>query len=435
MAENSPGANLVLPSSSGTIALTSDIPTDVNNITSATTSDGTCDLLVASLSVYPNGGLSLVSSNSGGVVVLNGQQATDARIIAFPDASGTVALTSQTVLKSDYTPAHSILAQQSGTGSPTAVTLGNNTILGRMSGGGSNIAGLSASDARTVMGLGTLATVNGGTGVATALAVNVGSAGAFVVNGGTATNMTLAGTLTINSTTYTYGAGAGAAHLRALQALTVMPEQARIHAAHNTYNGSNQTTNRFWRNLTAYTVTPSVTPSSAATKGTLGEVLSAGTGFTWNNVNGAGNAPLSTPLTVLFVFRPTAESAAAKFRHRNWDVFFESTNQLRLRALTAGNVTNNLVTRTITTSDFVCVGFSGDLNNQRAAVFHNGQVQTGSVALQLATGIAEFDAQIGAGAAGSGGGIEWVAAIVLTGMVDVERLGTLCQEFYNRNVP
>jgi hypothetical protein len=39
-----------------------------------------------------------------------------------------------------------------------------------MSGGGSNIAGLSASDARTVMGLGTLATVNGGTGVATFLA-------------------------------------------------------------------------------------------------------------------------------------------------------------------------------------------------------------------------------------------------------------------------
>jgi hypothetical protein len=98
------------------------------------------------------------------------------------------------VAKSAYTPAHSILAQQSGTGSPTAVTLGNNTILGRMSGGGSAIAGLSPSNARTVLELGTLATVNGGTGVATALAVNVGTAGAFVVNGGTATNMTLAGT-------------------------------------------------------------------------------------------------------------------------------------------------------------------------------------------------------------------------------------------------
>jgi len=127
---------------------------------------------------------------------------TGNRAIAFPDASGTVALTSQlpdlstAVLKSAYTPAHSILAQQSGTGSPTAVTLGNNTILGRKSGGGSNIAGLSASDARTVMGLGTLATVDGGTGVATALAVNTGSAGAFVVKGGTATDMTLAGTTT-----------------------------------------------------------------------------------------------------------------------------------------------------------------------------------------------------------------------------------------------
>jgi hypothetical protein len=187
MAENSPTADLVLPSSSGTIALTSDIPTDVNNITSATTSDGTADLQVASLSVFPNGQLALASSNSGGVVVQNGQQATDARIIAFPDASGTVALTSQTVLKSDYTPAHSILAQQSGTGSPTAVTLGNNTILGRMSGGGSAIAGLSASDARTVMGLGTLATVNGGTGVADFLASPTSANLAAAVTGETGT--------------------------------------------------------------------------------------------------------------------------------------------------------------------------------------------------------------------------------------------------------
>ena len=140
---------------------------------------------------------------------------TGDRAIAFPDASGTVALTSQlpdlstAVLKSAYTPAHSILAQQSGTGSPTAVTLGNNTILGRKSGGGSNIAGLSASDARTVMGLGTLATVDGGTGVATALAVNTGSAGAFVVNGGTATDMTYAGNAAFTSTTRPTSAGTG----------------------------------------------------------------------------------------------------------------------------------------------------------------------------------------------------------------------------------
>jgi hypothetical protein len=140
---------------------------------------------------------------------------TDDRTYTLPDASGTVALTSQlpdlstAVLKSAYTPAHSILAQQSGTGSPTAVTLGNNTILGRMSGGGSAIAGLSASNARTVMGLGTLATVDGGTGVATALAVNTGSAGAIVVNGGTATDMTLAGSAAFTSTTRPTSAGTG----------------------------------------------------------------------------------------------------------------------------------------------------------------------------------------------------------------------------------
>jgi hypothetical protein len=234
MAENSSGANLVLPSESGTIALTSDIPTDVNNITSDTTSDGTCDLQVASLSVSPNGQLALASSNSGGVVVLNGQQATDARIIAFPDASGTVALTSQTVLKSDYTPAHSILAQQSGTGSPTAVTLGNNTILGRMSGGGSNIAGLSASDARTVMGLGTLATVNGGTGVADFLAsptsANLRSAitdptgtgaNVFAISP-TLTSPTIGTSATFNATTYTYGAGAAAAMNKALGYMRVV---------------------------------------------------------------------------------------------------------------------------------------------------------------------------------------------------------------------
>jgi hypothetical protein len=120
-------------------------------------------------------------------VALNGQQATDSRIIAFPDASGTVALTSQTVLKSAYTPAHSILAQQSGTGSPTAVTLGNNTILGRMSGGGSAIAGLSPSNARTVLELGTLATVNGGTGVADFLASPTSANLAAAVTGETGT--------------------------------------------------------------------------------------------------------------------------------------------------------------------------------------------------------------------------------------------------------
>jgi hypothetical protein len=47
----------------------------------------------ASVSVFPNGTLGLASTNSGGVVRLNGQNATDFRSISFLDETGNVALT------------------------------------------------------------------------------------------------------------------------------------------------------------------------------------------------------------------------------------------------------------------------------------------------------------------------------------------------------
>jgi hypothetical protein len=57
------------------------------------------------------------------------------------------------VAKADYAPAHSVLAQQSGTGSPTAVTIGTNEILGRLSGGGGDIKGLTTSETRTLLSI------------------------------------------------------------------------------------------------------------------------------------------------------------------------------------------------------------------------------------------------------------------------------------------
>ncbi len=54
------------------------------------------------------------------------------------------------VMVTDYTPAHSVLVQQSGTGSPTTVQIGNNTLLGRTSG---DIDDLSSSDVRTLLSL------------------------------------------------------------------------------------------------------------------------------------------------------------------------------------------------------------------------------------------------------------------------------------------
>jgi hypothetical protein len=57
------------------------------------------------------------------------------------------------VSKSDYTPSHSILVQQSGTGSPTALQVVNNTLVGRVSGGGSDIDDLSTSQVRTMLSI------------------------------------------------------------------------------------------------------------------------------------------------------------------------------------------------------------------------------------------------------------------------------------------
>jgi hypothetical protein len=54
------------------------------------------------------------------------------------------------VEKSDFT-SHSILAKQRGASDPVAVSIGNNEILGRKSGGGSDIEGLSVSDVKSLL--------------------------------------------------------------------------------------------------------------------------------------------------------------------------------------------------------------------------------------------------------------------------------------------
>jgi hypothetical protein len=70
----------------------------------------------------------------------------DAQILNKP----TIPDTSDFVAKSDFT-SHSILAKQSGASDPVAVSIGNNEILGRKSGGGSNIEGLSVSEVKSLL--------------------------------------------------------------------------------------------------------------------------------------------------------------------------------------------------------------------------------------------------------------------------------------------
>ena len=67
------------------------------------------------------------------------------------NASAISTLDGQVVKKSNYTPSHSILVQQSGTGSPESLSIGTNTLVGRLSGGGSEIDDLSASQVRTLL--------------------------------------------------------------------------------------------------------------------------------------------------------------------------------------------------------------------------------------------------------------------------------------------
>lgn len=57
---------------------------------------------------------------------------------------------------SDYTPSHSLLVQQSGTGSPTSLSVANNTLVGRLSGGASEITDLSVSEVKELLGDDTL---------------------------------------------------------------------------------------------------------------------------------------------------------------------------------------------------------------------------------------------------------------------------------------
>jgi hypothetical protein len=77
------------------------------------------------------------------------------------------------VAKADYTPSHSVLVQQSGTGSPTPVQIGNNEFLGRKTGGGSNIEGLSVSEVKSILNY-TASDVGAPSGSGTSTGTNTG---------------------------------------------------------------------------------------------------------------------------------------------------------------------------------------------------------------------------------------------------------------------
>ena len=160
-----------------------------NEVTSATTSDGTCDLILNSLS-FAGGGItdftSIVSNEPDATVSLGG-----GGLSGFAAPSYYAAASNSASLKSGVSGLSCLTwgasdGQNLTVPSGTALTFDNTSYTYG--------TGAAASH-RTALGLTTIATTTAGTGVTTALSVNVGSAGAFVVNGG-ALGTPSSGTLT-----------------------------------------------------------------------------------------------------------------------------------------------------------------------------------------------------------------------------------------------
>jgi hypothetical protein len=92
----------------------------------------------------------------------------DGSLATFP----TIPNPANFVAKADFT-SHSILAKQSGGGDPIAVSIGTNEILGRKSGGGSNIEGLSVSEVKSLLNY-TASDVGAPSGSGTSTGTNTG---------------------------------------------------------------------------------------------------------------------------------------------------------------------------------------------------------------------------------------------------------------------
>lgn len=146
-------------------------------ILTTTGTSGAATLIGATLNIpqYSGGGgaVDSVNGETGVVVLTTGDIAedtdvnyvTDAQLVVIGNTSGTntgdqdisgiatnasaiSALDGEVVKKADFTPAHSVLVQQTGTGTPETVTLSDNQLLGK---DGSAIKGYSASEIRTLI--------------------------------------------------------------------------------------------------------------------------------------------------------------------------------------------------------------------------------------------------------------------------------------------
>jgi hypothetical protein len=257
---------------------------------------------------------------------------------------------------------------------------------------------------------------------------------AKIVGGVNLSDATMLGTTTLQSVAYSTTQNA-TDHINTLGLISEpLFQKSFIHARDYIYNVSNQTNNRYgWTWRAVYTA--NLTPNANFTKGTRGEILSAGQSYNFTNTSTTGD--FISDMTWVAIFRPIGTSPSFSImRQRSYNAFYTATNGgtivVQYYPPSGGRA---LASKIVPTTDYVCIAWSGNDQLTRAGIWHNNTWTSGSHTEGSVTnngGSENFS--IGAGQGGAGNGLEFVAFASYAGLLTEQELGILARRFYETHL-
>jgi hypothetical protein len=257
---------------------------------------------------------------------------------------------------------------------------------------------------------------------------------AKIVGGVNLSDATMLGTTTLQSVAYSTTQNA-TDHINTLGLISEpLFQKSFIHTRDYIYNVSNQTNNRYgWTWRAVYTA--NLTPNANFTKGTRGEILSAGQSYNFTNTSTTGD--FISDMTWVAIFRPIGTSPSFSImRQRSYNTFYTATNGgtivVQYYPPSGGRA---LASKIVPTTDYVCIAWSGNDQLTRAGIWHNNTWTSGSHTEGSVTnngGSENFS--IGAGQGGAGNGLEFVAFASYAGLLTEQELGILARRFYETHL-
>jgi hypothetical protein len=257
---------------------------------------------------------------------------------------------------------------------------------------------------------------------------------AKIAGGVSLSDATMLGTTTLQSVAYSTTQNA-TDHINTLGLISEpLFQKSFIHARDYIYNVSNQTNNRYgWTWRAVYTA--NLTPNANFTKGTRGEILSAGQSYNFTNTSTTGD--FISDMTWVAIFRPIGTSPSFSImRQRSYNAFYTATNGgtivVQYYPPSGGRA---LASKIVPTTDYVCIAWSGNDQLTRAGIWHNNTWTSGSHTEGSVTnngGSENFS--IGAGQGGAGNGLEFVAFASYAGLLTEQELGILARRFYETHL-